>query len=131
MYTPLLTSIDLENNIIDYIEANSFCNLKFIKRLKLSHNKLKFVSIYCLENVTFLHLSNVEFEGEIDQKRIGNPINALILDLSHNKIKKISLNKMYRLKELRFDFGHNSSFSKFDRIGYFEKQIYRENFRKI
>ncbi|RNA30956.1 slit -like protein [Brachionus plicatilis] len=100
MYAQLLISIDLENNTINSIEENSFCELKFIKLLKLSHNNLKSTSLYCLENLRFLYLSNVEYDGEIDQKKIGNPTSALLLDLSHNKIKKISLEKMARLKRL-------------------------------
>ncbi|CAF1020854.1 unnamed protein product, partial [Brachionus calyciflorus] len=100
--TKSLRTIDLDNNKIDYIEPNSFCNLK-LSSLYLSGNNLSNVSLYCLENVGSLYLNNVQFEGEIDQKRLGNPKNAYQLYLSNNKISKINLENMTSLKYFYLD----------------------------
>lgn len=92
--------LNLENNTINYIESNSFCSLNNMSRLFLSNNNLGAVRLYCLEKVLFLFLSNVQFEGEIDQNRIGSPKRVFKLLLSGNKISKISFFNMTVLKYL-------------------------------
>ncbi|CAF0948237.1 unnamed protein product [Brachionus calyciflorus] len=101
--TKFLSSIHLDYNKINYIEPNSFCDLKFINSLYLSGNNLSDISLYCLENVRYLFLGSVQFKGEIDQKRLGNPINIIQLYLSNNKISKINFENMTNLKYLYLD----------------------------
>ncbi|CAF0965618.1 unnamed protein product, partial [Brachionus calyciflorus] len=102
--TKFLSSIGLDNNKIDYIEPNCFCELNyFTNELRLSGNNLSNVSLYCLENVGSLILDSVQFKGEIDQKRLGNPKNAYTLYLSNNKISKIKFEDMKNLQILNLD----------------------------
>ncbi|CAF1138988.1 unnamed protein product, partial [Brachionus calyciflorus] len=98
--SPNLINIYLNKNFINYIEPNSFCELKSLDRLVLSNNNLGSIKLYCLRNVSYLFLSNVGYEGEIDHKRMGDSINLIELGLSDNKINKINFEKMRRLKQL-------------------------------
>ncbi|RNA35199.1 insulin-like growth factor-binding complex acid labile [Brachionus plicatilis] len=108
--TMKLQSIYLGYNDINYIEPDSFCKLNFYS-LKLSGNNLSDINLYCLENVSYLYLSSVQFKGEIDQKRLGNPKNVIILYLNSNKISKIKFDNMTSLNYLHLHYNELANFS--------------------
>lgn len=96
-----LQTINLERNNLNHIEIECFCNLKSLQTLILSYNKLEFIKLKCLEKVYNLYLSTVGLKGIVDQERIGNPLNAYLLDLSNNKIDSLIFRKMTQLKILK------------------------------
>ena len=99
-----LEILNLDNNLISYIEASSFLKLKKLDTLILSRNSINsFASIDTFDSLTELKLLNLSWNRiEFVSSRFFNQLFKLeTLDLSFNSINLFETESFFKLTNLR------------------------------